>query len=585
MAQLTLLGARCVAAVTGLKLLLAPAYRSTDFEVHRNWLAVASQTPIQRWYEEDTSEWTLDYPPTFAWFEWLLAQAARAVDPAMLKVEANHSPSPATVLFQRISVIASDAVLIFGLLFATRKCGVKHQLVALLLVLLNPGLLLVDHIHFQYNGMLLGLLVWSLALMAEGQDLAGAIVFTVLVTMKHLFACLGPLYAVYLLRHYCRGDRAVSKFMLLAASVSAVVAASFGPFIVHGQLKQVLWRLFPFGRGLLHAFWAPNFWALYAALDQFLRALLPRLGLVLPHAASSITGGLVGSSSFSVLPNITPAMTLISVFLGMTPCLIQTWRQPAPGAFPFAAVHACLTSFLLGFHVHEKAILMATVPLGWLAASSYMTFEDAYVPSENADRDLHTAAVGAGPVRRQLLRSASEMQDETSAGRGSGKDHESTTSASAGLSRKAEAWHQSATVDTGTSRGEASQLMEYCVLSTAGHYALLPLIFTLQEYPIKVLLLLVSTIGIGALTGDDDAQQQAGRRQASKTVAIAKLYLLGFAVVEGYCAVLHFLIFGEQLPFVPLMLRSVYSAMGVTAVWIRWTTRFFHQSSSKTKHV
>ena len=51
-----------------------------------------------------------------------------------------------------------------------------------------------------------GLLVWSLALMAEGRDLAAAIVFTFLVTMKHLFACLGPLYAVHLLRHYCRHE-------------------------------------------------------------------------------------------------------------------------------------------------------------------------------------------------------------------------------------------------------------------------------------------------------------------------------------------------------------------------------------------
>ena len=41
---------------------------------------------MRQWYLDTTSEWTLDYPPLFAWFEWLLAQAAWYADPAMLKV-------------------------------------------------------------------------------------------------------------------------------------------------------------------------------------------------------------------------------------------------------------------------------------------------------------------------------------------------------------------------------------------------------------------------------------------------------------------------------------------------------------------
>ena len=39
---------------------------------------------------------------------------------------------------------------------------IKNKQLAYLVVFLTPGLLIVDHIHFQYNGFLFGVMCWSL---------------------------------------------------------------------------------------------------------------------------------------------------------------------------------------------------------------------------------------------------------------------------------------------------------------------------------------------------------------------------------------------------------------------------------------
>lgn len=80
------------------------------------------------------------------------------------------------------------------------------------------------------------------------------------------------------------------------------------------QIQQVFRRMFPFGRGLCHAYWAPNFWVFYIILDKVLAFLLVKLGCDIKAPTASFTGGLVGDSSpFAVLPMVNISECLSSL--------------------------------------------------------------------------------------------------------------------------------------------------------------------------------------------------------------------------------------------------------------------------------
>lgn len=223
-----------------LKLLLIPAYRSTDFEVHRHWLALTHSLPLYHWYSDTTSPWTLDYPPFFAYFEKFLSFFASLVDPTMTNLhEGLNYVSPLAILFQRLSVIFSDVVLIYSIRKLSKDLKKTEKFLTWALIIWSPGLFIVDHMHFQYNGFLLGMLLLSLSYLEEGRDVMGGFVFAVLLCFKHLFAVAAPVYFVYLFRHYCNGGivKGFVRLVVMGSVVLAVFAAAYGPFAYYGQVK------------------------------------------------------------------------------------------------------------------------------------------------------------------------------------------------------------------------------------------------------------------------------------------------------------------------------------------------------------
>ncbi|KAG5188221.1 ALG6, ALG8 glycosyltransferase family-domain-containing protein [Tribonema minus] len=407
---------------------------------------MADALPLRWWYWEESSQWTLDYPPLFAWFERAVALVGARVDPNMVRLDSLDYASECTRAVQKGSVMLGDLTLVLGLAACfwqhirgkasigvlSADAGAAQR--SIVLVTLNGGLLLADHMHFQYNGMLLGVLLLSLGLMIQGRQVASGLVFAALLMMKHLYACLAPLYFVYLLKGYCLGAhdaaarnvtvgvtaavtdatartgtmpavrskrpvlRFLQRLMLLGGGVVSIFAVSLGSICWEGgplsgaqclqQMRQLASRLFPFGRGLAHAYWAPNAWALYLAADRALLLALKRSGAVgaAAHTASTTggladvhsvvaaaqeaawkAGGLVGAGVTSVLPAVTPAVTAALVLLSMAPALAKVWRDARPVTFIYAVVYCALCAFMLGWHVHEKAVLTALIPLALVA--------------------------------------------------------------------------------------------------------------------------------------------------------------------------------------------------------------------------
>ncbi|XP_076807787.1 dolichyl pyrophosphate Glc1Man9GlcNAc2 alpha-1,3-glucosyltransferase-like [Clavelina lepadiformis] len=502
-----------VTVATLLKILLTFSYTSTDFEVHRNWLAITHSLPPHKWYFENTSEWTLDYPPFFAWFEWALSHVAALVDREMLDINNLNYKSDHTLYFQRGSVIVTE----FVLLYACYRCSLllpknigklskqgsssaeSRQTLFMVLIAFSCGLIIVDHIHFQYNGFLFGILFLSFANLIEGNTLWSAFWFAVLLNFKHIFLYIAPAYGVFLLRTYCFDRLKCSwdviksfsfiRLFSLAFVVLTVFLVSFGPFIY--CINQVISRLFPFKRGLTHAYWAPNFWAMYNTADKLLAIAFNRFGLISLNATSSSTSGLVQNVEHAVLPNIPPWFTFVLTFVAMLPCLAKMWYQPcvsyenSVNQFLRSVVLCSLSSFMFGWHVHEKAIIISILPYTLLAV-----------------------------------------------------------------------------------RGTQTDARFFLFLQAVGHYSLFPLLFTSFETVIKMCLCLLYSVFAFSAFG-----YIYGFKSGWKLPLVSahgNIYLYSLLGLEFFCSfVFPLLPVAGRYEFLPLMLRSFYCAIGTSVCWLK----------------
>lgn len=163
-----------------------------------------------------------------------------------------------------------------------------------LLILLQPGLLLIDYGHFQYNCVSLGLALWAMTALITDHDLLGSVAFSLALNYKQMELYHSLPFFFYLLgksfqkqsRHtgqissvsWLRGSFNVLKIGVVVLLTFTVLWLPFYHARGLDGVLQVARRLFPFNRGLYEDKVA-NFWCSVSVLVK-VRALFSQGTLV-----------------------------------------------------------------------------------------------------------------------------------------------------------------------------------------------------------------------------------------------------------------------------------------------------------------
>ncbi|XP_072295016.1 dolichyl pyrophosphate Man9GlcNAc2 alpha-1,3-glucosyltransferase [Eucyclogobius newberryi] len=318
-----------------------------DYEAQRHWQEVTYNLPLQQWYfntsDNDLNYWGLDYPPLTAYHSLICAYVAKAINPEWVELHKSRGyESYAHKLFMRATVLVADlliylpAVVLYCMYLS--EGSPRKKVSVLLCTLLYPGLILIDYGHFQYNGVSLGLALWAVLALGLGWDALGSMFFCLALSYKQMELYHALPFFCYLLGK-CFKQGMMGKGLFLLARISVVVLLTLAlcwlPFLSDpGQALQVLRRIFPVARGLFEDKVA-NTWCSLNVLIK-IRSIV--------------------SSDFQLYSSL--ACTVLAVL----PSSLRLLTKPTFWQFKLALVNSSLAFFLFSYQVHEKSILLVSLP-------------------------------------------------------------------------------------------------------------------------------------------------------------------------------------------------------------------------------
>lgn len=140
------------------------------------------------------------------------------------------------------------------------------------MLLLNPPLLLIDHAHFQYNSVCLGLTLLAITCIQMDWDCLGSVFFVFAIGYKQIALYYSLVFFIWLLKkcymkHVClivyRYAQSLTHLFHIGLTVLLTFILLFLPFLLTpspiDSVIHVIHRMFPWARGLFEdkvaSFW------------------------------------------------------------------------------------------------------------------------------------------------------------------------------------------------------------------------------------------------------------------------------------------------------------------------------------------
>lgn len=326
-----------------------------DFEAQRHWLEITQHLPISEWYWFDLQYWGLDYPPLTAYHSYILGKLGSFIYPKWFALNSSRGmEEPGLKTFMRFTVLASEALFyIPAIVYFTKWIGRRKkqspigQFIAAAVILFQPALILIDHGHFQYNSVMLGLTVYAINNLLDEFYALSAICFVFSICFKQMSLYYAPIFFAYLLSKSLFFPRYfnIPRFLSIAVATILSFGLVFAPLYLSGGIQNVLQavkRIFPFARGIFEDKVA-NFWCVSNVILKY---------------------------KINFTQEQLQLYSLILTLVGFLPSLGIVLLYPKKHLIPYALAACSMSFFLFSFQVHEKTILVPLLPITLLYTSS-----------------------------------------------------------------------------------------------------------------------------------------------------------------------------------------------------------------------